>query len=732
MAAVCEIGPLQEPSNLHTESPNHGGELVPIEQAPFPDTPTDQLPGVLLNGQNLTSTVVEPAVSCVLGDLPLNEAKGDLVSHSKVFRVFWDIMHDPGSEFTGQSAKPMDPVKALQTLHQKLPHREGSNLWKHLAERRAHFDEQVNRIEDPTARTEAMRQLPGFKEFQRLGVLFMDLQSLDRILGWAIRQNRGYTTEQCLQYFRYNRLQVQDNLPDYIKNTLASREKHQLKHKQRELTTTTDDAQPLNDGAANAVLALARTTYGLAGSAGNATDKFAESLRTNPSKRFRCLAAASLLMGGSTPVPAQEVAMYVVASQDARVDVFSDVVEAVAQQETASKQAEMPAPPAAEELAPPPMTVSPELIELIKESEGWKPHLYNDPSPARNATIGYGHLVHPGPIDGSEPEEFKQGLTEEQGEALLREDIARFEGAVRELVAVPLTQEQFDALVSFAFNIGVPRFTQSTLLERLNQGNYEAVPQQLKLWVKAKGKVLRGLIARREREIELWQRQSPTLEVAQVSLVAPQSTESPGRPTPEAAIPLDANISGLEIKDQLRQKYNQVSGHLEISELEPLGGIWEGHSLHPVAAHNFRELAAAFKAHFGQDLGLEASYRPYSRQVELKNSPRAAFAAKPGESDHGWGLSIDAASANNMNKFDSEEYKWMSENAHLYGWINPEKLRDGKGLDEAWHWLYVGAPDALRLRGGPPVSTNAGSSAVRVKVRSAPLNLPPIELRVAD
>jgi lysozyme len=75
---------------------------------------------------------------------------------------------------------------------------------------------------------------------------------------------------------------------------------------------------------------------------------------------------------------------------------------------------------------------------------------------------------------------------------------------VNESVTVPLNQNQFDALVSFSFNVGDNAFRGSTLLKLLNQGQYDQVPAQLRRWVRDNGHVVQGLINRREKEIVLW------------------------------------------------------------------------------------------------------------------------------------------------------------------------------------------------------------------------------------
>ena len=91
-----------------------------------------------------------------------------------------------------------------------------------------------------------------------------------------------------------------------------------------------------------------------------------------------------------------------------------------------------------------------------------------------------------------------------EAEVLLRDDVRKFTYGVTELVKVPLANNQLCALISFAFNVGLGSFKNSTLLKLLNAGNYKAVPDQLRKWNKSKGKVLPGLVKRREAEILVW------------------------------------------------------------------------------------------------------------------------------------------------------------------------------------------------------------------------------------
>ena len=139
---------------------------------------------------------------------------------------------------------------------------------------------------------------------------------------------------------------------------------------------------------------------------------------------------------------------------------------------------------------------------FIAGFEGFVPRLYNDP--VGHCTIGCGHLVHRGPINGSEPDEFKRGITRERALELLRQDAGTAAGEIAGSVTVHLTQPQLDALISFAFNVGTGAFRDSTLLKLLNGGDYGSVPAQLNRWTKASGQTLPGLVRRRTAEGELF------------------------------------------------------------------------------------------------------------------------------------------------------------------------------------------------------------------------------------
>ena len=155
-------------------------------------------------------------------------------------------------------------------------------------------------------------------------------------------------------------------------------------------------------------------------------------------------------------------------------------------------------PETGESRGPGPAALSRAGAGFIARFEGCVLHLYNDPT--NNATIGVGHLVHIGPINGNEPAEFKQGITRQRALELLEEDAKQASRAVRQAITQPLKQTEFDALVSFTFNCGAGNLQSSTLRRKLNAGNRAAVPAELMRWVYSGSKKLPGLVKRRQAE----------------------------------------------------------------------------------------------------------------------------------------------------------------------------------------------------------------------------------------
>jgi len=102
------------------------------------------------------------------------------------------------------------------------------------------------------------------------------------------------------------------------------------------------------------------------------------------------------------------------------------------------------------------------------------------------------------------PVKYAGGLTQQQANDLLAQDLVPTEQAVNGGVKVALNQNQFDALTSFTFNVGIGAFRGSTLLKVLNQGQYDQVPTQLLRWTRSGGQLVQGLVNRRQNEIKLW------------------------------------------------------------------------------------------------------------------------------------------------------------------------------------------------------------------------------------
>lgn len=147
------------------------------------------------------------------------------------------------------------------------------------------------------------------------------------------------------------------------------------------------------------------------------------------------------------------------------------------------------------------MEVSAEGIEFIKRHEAWRSRMYHDAG--GKPTIGWGHLINV----FSEADLLSKQLSKEEGEAILRKDLKAAVHAVNYYLKVPVTQNQFDALVSFTFNVGGGAFKSSALLKKLNAGAEEQeIVAEFKRWVFASGKKIDGLLTRRMAEVAFFLR----------------------------------------------------------------------------------------------------------------------------------------------------------------------------------------------------------------------------------
>jgi len=171
------------------------------------------------------------------------------------------------------------------------------------------------------------------------------------------------------------------------------------------------------------------------------------------------------------------------------------------------------------------MKISPAGIAAIKRHEGLRLHAYLDS--AGVATVGHGHTgnVQPG-----------QHISEAEAEQLLRDDLAQAEAAVNNGVRVPVTQEQYDAMVSLAFNIGGSAFGKSTLLQKLNEGDIHEAANEFLRWdkitVNGAKEVLPGLTSRRRAERAMF-------------LTTPAQPGDPTQYSQEAGMPIPALVTAL-------------------------------------------------------------------------------------------------------------------------------------------------------------------------------------------
>lgn len=175
-----------------------------------------------------------------------------------------------------------------------------------------------------------------------------------------------------------------------------------------------------------------------------------------------------------------------------------------------------------------------EALNLIKSFEGKMLKAYKDPIGIW--TIGYGHTAAAGPPSP------KAGMviTSAQAEALLVKDLGKYEAAVRKAVKVPMTDNQYGALVSLCYNIGPGNFAKSTLVRKLNAGDVNGAAAQFDVWVNAGGKRLAGLVRRRNAEQALFRKGSGVLVQRQ--------PDDPGVEVPEGTQSSSGGILGAILR----------------------------------------------------------------------------------------------------------------------------------------------------------------------------------------
>lgn len=150
-------------------------------------------------------------------------------------------------------------------------------------------------------------------------------------------------------------------------------------------------------------------------------------------------------------------------------------------------------------------------IDFIKILEGVKPFVYLDV--AGLPTIGAGHLLTRDELTSGKivldgyAYKYHDGLSDKLIDLLLTQDLEIAETAIQNGVKVELNQNQYNALVSFVFNVGIGAFGKSTLLKWLNAGLHRKVPIQMRRWIFSGGQQIKGLKNRREKEMALWSKE---------------------------------------------------------------------------------------------------------------------------------------------------------------------------------------------------------------------------------
>lgn len=161
-------------------------------------------------------------------------------------------------------------------------------------------------------------------------------------------------------------------------------------------------------------------------------------------------------------------------------------------------------------------------LDLICEFEGFVGHWYADPAHGwKVPTCCYGHTDAAGEPKYAATKNKK--FTKAEGRLILERDLATYAAHVRKSVHVPLTGNQFGALTSLCYNVGPSNFMNSTLVKKLNAGDYEGAADQFKRWNRAAGKILKGLVRRRAAEADLFRSGADTPAAPETPASEPQS-----------------------------------------------------------------------------------------------------------------------------------------------------------------------------------------------------------------
>jgi tetratricopeptide (TPR) repeat protein len=306
-------------------------------------------------------------------------------------------------------------------------------------------------------------------------------------------------------------------------------------------------------------------------------------------------------------------------------------------------------------------SVSETGLNFIANHEGIVLELYDDLGQGKgDCTIGVGHLVHKGVCNGYDPseQEFLNGITKEHAIELFRANVATAEEAVNRDVTVPLTQNQFDALVSFTYNLGEGNLKK--LAENLNAGHYEAVPQEMNLYVNTKTeKNVPGLVIRRRDEGTLFQSDGLASGASkQVTLTLYIHDGSANGPV----IP-GAQVTGQDGSGNSFQATTDSKGYVTI---EGNPGTW-----------SFSVSADGYETNnWDQDITEDCIKHAYFQKTEMSNRPQPQ--------------SVYASSTQSSEANDAEF--WYNQGESLYHQSNydeainafDEAIRQDPNYAEAW------------------------------------------------
>ena len=163
------------------------------------------------------------------------------------------------------------------------------------------------------------------------------------------------------------------------------------------------------------------------------------------------------------------------------------------------------------------ITISQNGLNLIKDQEGCVLTIYRDNAPAKNLTVGIGHMLTQSEIASGI---YNNGITLEQAFEILRQDVKHTEDQMRKYITIQLNQNQWDAVVSLCFNTGIAPVATGTFGKELNAGNFTAAANEMLKWCHAGGQVLPVLQRRRQIEAALFSKP--------VDLNSPASIQDPG------------------------------------------------------------------------------------------------------------------------------------------------------------------------------------------------------------